>query len=82
MRVTPEILHGLQANTERIRNICIIAHVDHGKTTLSDSLVSANGIISEKLAGKVSKQVYVLITLGIVVSNDILHTNQTDSIFR
>jgi ribosome assembly protein 1 len=43
----------LQKNLKNIRNICIIAHVDHGKTTLSDMLLSSNGIISQKLAGKI-----------------------------
>jgi elongation factor 2 len=39
-------------NKDRIRNIGIIAHVDHGKTTTSDSLLAAAGLLSPALAGK------------------------------
>eukprot|EP00962_Isochrysis_galbana_P046147 scaffold18450_cov125-Isochrysis_galbana.AAC.2 len=34
------------------RNLCVLAHVDHGKTSLSDSLIASNGIISNRLAGQ------------------------------
>ena len=42
----------LMRQVDRIRNIGIAAHVDHGKTTLSDNLIAGAGMMSEELAGK------------------------------
>jgi elongation factor 2 len=42
----------LMNKLEYIRNIGIAAHIDHGKTTLSDNLLAGCGMMSEELAGK------------------------------
>ncbi|KYK19959.1 elongation factor EF-2 [Thermoplasmatales archaeon SG8-52-4] len=42
----------LMNKLDHIRNIGIAAHIDHGKTTLSDNLLAGCGMMSEDLAGK------------------------------
>jgi elongation factor 2 len=49
---TVERVVELMRDPNHIRNIGIVAHIDHGKTTLSDNLLAGAGIISEELAGK------------------------------
>ncbi|NLI74056.1 MAG: elongation factor EF-2, partial [Euryarchaeota archaeon] len=42
----------LSKSPEFIRNIGTAAHIDHGKTTLSDNLIAGAGMMSSDLAGK------------------------------
>ena len=44
---------------KQIRNIGIIAHIDHGKTTTSDSLLAGAGMLSMEVAGKELKLDYL-----------------------
>ncbi|KAI5678531.1 hypothetical protein M9H77_09481 [Catharanthus roseus] len=48
-------------DSQRIRNICILAHVDHGKTTLADHLIASygGGVLHPKQAGKLRYMDYL-----------------------
>lgn len=49
---TVEQIREIMYQPHNIRNMSVIAHVDHGKSTLTDSLIAKAGIISEAKAGE------------------------------
>jgi len=49
---TVDEIRGLMDKKKNIRNMSVIAHVDHGKSTLTDSLVCKAGIIASAKAGE------------------------------
>ncbi|CAI5512388.1 unnamed protein product [Closterium sp. Naga37s-1] len=53
VKFTFEDLRAIMDKKNNIRNMSVIAHVDHGKSTLTDSLVAAAGIIAQETAGDV-----------------------------
>jgi len=49
---TVDEIRGMMDHPTNVRNMSVIAHVDHGKSTLTDSLVSKAGIIASAKAGE------------------------------
>ncbi|MFX0172075.1 MAG: GTP-binding protein [Candidatus Hodarchaeota archaeon] len=51
-KFTIEEAQKMTLNRDLVRNLGIIAHIDHGKSTLTDSLLAACGLLAEKVAGE------------------------------
>lgn len=51
-KLNVEKMQDLMHKRKNIRNISVIAHVDHGKSTLTDALCSRAGLIAESQSGK------------------------------
>ena len=50
-KFTIEQIREIMDKSDNIRNMSVIAHVDHGKSTLTDSLIARAGIIAKEKAG-------------------------------
>ena len=42
----------MHMDQKKIRNFCIIAHIDHGKSTLADRIIEQTGLLKENVVSQ------------------------------